>query len=129
MKLKLFLIVILATLFGFVVHEIITYLYASISFGNKFTYSIPLLYIVFCVFSLVIIGMMLKVKERNIDYVGYTFILLTSLKMAVAYLMMQPVFHHSYKVTPTDKMNFFIIFLYFLIIETILTIRILNNKQ
>lgn len=127
MKLKPFLIIILSTLFGVVVHEIISYLFTSISFGNNFTYSIPLLYSVFCVFSMIIIGMMLKVKERNIDYVGYTFLLLTSLKMVVAYIMMQPVFHQSCTTTPTDKMNFFIIFLYFLIIETILTIRILNN--
>lgn len=129
MKLKPFLIIILSALFGLVVHEIISHLFSSLSFGDKFVYSIPILYATFCFFSVIIIGMMLKVKKINIDYVGYTFLLLTSLKMVVAYLMMQPIFHHSYSITPTDKMNFFIIFIYFLVIETFLTVRILNNKQ
>jgi hypothetical protein len=31
--------------------------------------------------------------------------------------------------TPTEKMSFFGVFIYFLAIETLVTIRILNNKQ
>lgn len=49
--------------------------------------------------------------------------------MAIAYLFMKPILSSQSTFSGTEKINFFIIFILFLIIETILTIRMLNNKQ
>jgi hypothetical protein len=70
-----------------------------------------------------------KVKQKSINSVGYTFLLLTTIKMAIAYVFLKPILAANLEKTPTEKMSFFIIFIYFLTIETYVTIRILNNKQ
>ncbi|WP_445453366.1 hypothetical protein [Flavobacterium sp. 25HG05S-40] len=129
MKFKpLFTIIILA-LIGFIVHKIISYCFIPNIFEETFIHSTPELYGYFAVFSLIIVLTLIKIKEINIDYVGYTFLILTCFKMIVAYALLHPILEVTLPKTPTEKINFFIIFIYFLTIETVVTIRILNNKQ
>jgi hypothetical protein len=128
MKTKpLFTIIFIAVL-GLIIHKLIFFLLVFKTIEDNFIYSIPLRYGLFSIFSVLIVGVLIKVKERNIDNVGYTFLLLTSIKLVVAYLLIQPILKASLPQTPLEKINFFIIFIYFLATETILTIRILNNK-
>lgn len=129
MKIKPLLAVLFLALIGLLVHKIASYFLIPKTFEDNFVYSIPLLYAFFAVCSLLIVGILIKIKERSIDNVGYTFLFLTSLKMLAAYLLLQPILNVVLPKTPTEKINFFIIFIYFLAIETMLTIRILNNKQ
>ncbi len=129
MKLKPLLTVILLAFIGFIIHKIAFYLAVPKVFEDNFVYSLPLLYISFCATSLLIVLVLLKIKEVSIDNVGYTYLLLTSLKMVVVYVFMRPILASTLPKTPTEKTNFFILFIYFLAIETIVTIRILNNKQ
>jgi hypothetical protein len=129
MKTKPLFAIILIALIGLIIHKLIFLLLVVKSIEDNFIYSIPLLYGLFSVFSLLIVGILIKVKKRNIDNVGYTFLLLTSIKLVVAYLLIQPILKASLHQTQLEKINFFIIFIYFLATETILTIRILNNKQ
>ena len=49
--------------------------------------------------------------------------------MLVAYIFVKPILSLNLPKTPIEKMNFFIIFIYFLTIETVVTIRILNNNK
>ncbi|WP_333599045.1 hypothetical protein [Flavobacterium sp.] len=122
-------IVLLASIIGLIIHKIIFYWFVPGVFESNFVYSIPSLYVFFGVFALLIVFVLRIVKEKSIDNVGYTFLLLTTLKMAVAYAFLQPILEANLAKTPTEKMSFFSIFIYFLAIETIVTIRILNNKQ
>jgi len=122
-------IVLLASIIGLIIHKIIFYWFVPGVFESNFVYSIPSLYVFFGVFALLIVFVLRIVKEKSIDNVGYTFLLLTTLKMAVAYAFLQPILAANLAKTPTEKMSFFSIFIYFLAIETIVTIRILNNKQ
>ena len=71
----------------------------------------------------------MKVKEIALNYVGYAFLAFTTVNMVIAYALLRTIIHIHLPKTPTEKMNFFVVFIYFLAIETILTIRILNNKQ
>ncbi len=132
MKLKrhtsLFIIVIAATL-GFIIHKIVSYFIIEKQFEDNFVYSTPLLYVLFALLSMIIVFSLTKVKEVAIDYVGYAFLAFTTVKMVIAYALLRPIIHTHLPKTPTEKMNFFIVFIYFLAIETCLTIRILNNKQ
>jgi len=129
MKFKpLFTIIILA-LIGFIVHKIISYSFIPKIFEEAFIHSTPKLYGCFAVFSLIIVFTLIKIKEINLDYVGYTFLILTCLKMLIAYAFLHPILEVQLAKTPTEKINFFIVFIYFLTIETVVTIRILNNKQ
>lgn len=95
----------------------------------KWNYSLPFLYIFFIVFSFLILSLLLVVRQRNLDYVGNAFLLLTSIKMVISYFILRPILATSNFDSGFEKKNFFIIFISFLAIETFLTIRILNNKQ
>ncbi len=92
-------------------------------------YSLVNLYSMFFVFSLVIMSLLLFVRKKNLDYVGYTYLIVTSIKMAIAYFLLRPILATTSNDISSEKINFFIVFICFLIIETLLTIRILNNKQ
>ena len=128
MKIKPLFTIILIAVLGLIIHKLMFFLLVAKTIEDNFIYSITLLYGLFSIFSLLIVGVFIKVKERNIDNVGYTFLLLTSIKLVVAYLLIHPILKASLNQTPLEKINFFIIFIYFLATETILTIRILNNK-
>jgi|SRR6218665_929026 len=91
-----------------------------------FYHSLSTLYVFFATASFVIIIVLILVDLKNSDYVGYAFMLLTCVKMAVSYFILHPILQTNDK---TQKINFFIVFMLFLTIETAVTIRILNNKQ
>jgi hypothetical protein len=54
---------------------------------------------------------------------------LTFIKMGISYILLNPILNSSSQFLKVEKINFFITFALFLTIETVVTIRILNNKQ
>lgn len=129
MRIKPLLLIVILAFTGFCIHEILFRFCVPKIYTDNFIYSLPSLYIGFGITSLAIVFILIQIKKRNIDNVGYTFLLLTSIKMVAAYIFMKPILETILPKTQTEKMNFFIIFIFFLAIETIATIRILNNKQ
>lgn len=121
--------VFIAAIIGLVVHKCISYFIIPKEFEDSFIYSTLLLYVLFALLSLVIVSLLTMVKKTSENSVGFAFLAFTTLKMGIAYAFLRPIIHTNLPKTPTEKMNFFIVFIYFLIIETYLTIRILNNKQ
>ena len=122
-------VLVIAALVGLIVHKTISHFIVPKEFEDKFVYATPVLYLLFAALSTVIVFLLMKVKQTAIDSVGYAFLAMTTVKMVIAYALLRPIIHTHLPKTPTEKMNFFIVFIYFLAIETILTIRILNNKQ
>ncbi|MFN8273768.1 MAG: hypothetical protein U0X58_02690 [Flavobacteriaceae bacterium] len=49
--------------------------------------------------------------------------------MGIAYFFLKPILTFDLPKTAVEKTNFFLVFIYFLIVETVVTIRILNKKQ
>lgn len=78
--------------------------------------------------SFIIVSVLLKIKERSYDQVGMSFMLLTTVKMGFYYWLLRPILNKMNEDIRIEKMNFFILFLVFLTIETIVTIRILSKK-
>lgn len=128
-KYNLLFKIISAASIGLIIHKTASHFIIPKEFEDNFVYGTPLLYLLFALLSIIIVFSLMKVKEVAIDYVGYAFLAFTSVKMVIAYAFLRPIIHTDLPKTPTEKMNFFIVFIYFLAIETILTIRILNNKQ
>ena len=85
-------------------------------------------YIFFLVFTMAIISGLSKVQRSNIDYVGYSFLLLTCIKMAAAYAFFNLGISEDVSGRQICKMNFFIVFIIFLAVETYSTIKMLNQK-
>lgn len=96
---------------------------------QTFYYSIETLYLMFLGLSILVFIVLLKVKEKSFDNVGMSFLLGTSIKMVVCYVILRPLLQVSNSSIAIEKNNFFVMFILFLTIETILTIRILNEKQ
>ena len=96
---------------------------------SHFHYSLEILYLFFGSTSALIMFVLSKVQEKNFDNVGMVFMLITSVKMVLSFLMVRPILDEVGVLATTEKHNFFMLFILFLTMETVITIRILNNKQ
>jgi hypothetical protein len=112
---------------SFVIHQLILFFFYS-NLQKNFHYSITTIYAFFIICSLLIVLILIRMKEKNIDSVGNTFLLITCIKMALSYIFVLPILENSTKSGQLEKFNFFVVFALFLSIETIVTIRILNKK-
>lgn len=112
---------------AYILHKIIFYVFGIND--TVFYYSIETLYLLFSGLSTIVFIVLLQVKERSFDNIGMSFLLSTSIKMIFCYLILRPLLQVSNHNNTIEKNNFFMMFILFLAIETILTIRILNEKQ
>lgn len=93
-----------------------------------FSHSLETIYTVLCIFSVIILVILLIVNSRNKDVVGLTYLLITSIKAGILFFIFSDIISSSNKNT-VERINFFIVFILFLAIETLITIRLLNKKQ
>lgn len=111
----------------YIVHRVIFY---GLNINQDlFHYSLEALYLFFFSLSAVIFIVLLIVKERSFDNVGMSFLLATSIKMIFCYLILRPILQISEGESPVERINFFILFIVFLTIETLFTIRLVNEKD
>ena len=121
--------VTLLSILVYLVHKLVFFLNENNPNLQGFHFPIEVVYGFFFVCSLLIILILIKVNEKNIDNVGFTFLLVTFIKMGLSYVILSPILNSGNLNVRTEKIDFFIIFALFLTIETIVTVRILNNKQ
>jgi hypothetical protein len=95
-------------------------------FQNQF--SLEKVFLFFTV-SMVLISIVSQiVYTKNKDIVGLVFMSTTSIKVILTYLVFKSVISTDNQNT-TDRIYFFCLFLFYLALETISTIRLLNKKQ
>lgn len=131
MKLQIFKTVILTLLIAVVLFFGNKLILQTESFNQNFkffSYSLETIYVVFCAFSVAILVTLLIVNSRNKDVVGMTYLLITSLKAGILFFIFSDIIGSSNKNT-IERINFFVVFILFLTIETLITIRLLNKKQ
>ena len=121
--------VTLLSILVYLVHKLVFFLNENNPNLQGFHFPIEVVYGFFFVCSLLIILILIKVNEKNIDNVGFTFLLVTFIKMGLSYVILSPILNSGNPNVRTEKIDFFIIFALFLTIETIVTVRILNIKQ
>jgi hypothetical protein len=95
----------------------------------NFYYSLFQIYILFTVCSLFIIAGLILVRKRNLDNVGYFYLLLTMIKMGIAYFFLHEINQNSTTFLIYEKKSFFASFIIFLAMETLITARLLNKNQ
>jgi len=120
---------ILLSILVYLIHKLIFFLNEINPNLQGFHFPIEAIYGFFFICSLLIILLLIKVNEKNINNVGFSFLLVTFIKMALSYIVLSPILNSGNPNVRTEKIDFFIIFALFLTIETIVTVRILNNKQ
>ena len=132
MKLKKYqpiLEIIAIAILAFLLHKLFFYLNANNPKFQNFHTSVEALYGFFSLCSVIILFILIKVKDKSQEQVGYVFLIVTCAKMGIAYAVLSPILHSGNPNVGIQKINFFITFAVFLAIETVVTIRILNNKQ
>jgi hypothetical protein len=117
---------IIATLLFLMVHVLLFKLPFFKNVESEFYYSIPVLYLLFFIFSSLILIVVTKISEKNFDNTGMVFMIATSIKMVAAFFLVRPILH--LEGNKIEKMNFFAIFIVFLLFETIIVAKILNKK-
>jgi hypothetical protein len=123
---KSFLHLIALAVITYLLHKLV--LFAFDINVDSFYYSLEILYVLFLGLSTLVFIVLLIVKEKSFDNVGMSFLLATSVKMVFCYIILRPLLQVPGHANKIEKINFFMIFFMFLSIETILTIRILNEK-
>jgi len=132
MKLSLFkpllLVLVFSTLFFYVQHFSLEYFVGENAL-NTFRFSLVEIYLFFTICSILIITTLIFVRKKNLDIVGYFYLILTMVKMGFAYFFLHQINQHTHDFLSYEKKNFFVSFILFLAIETLITIRLLNKNQ
>ena len=116
------------SVFALALHVLFFHFFA-VGKDEGFRYTIPQLYAFFFLIAFLIVVILVIVKSKNIDSVGNTFMLLTCIKMVLAYILLHPILESTHPNIATEKTNFFFIFAIFLTVETIVSIRLLNQNK
>ena len=117
---------LLLSAFAFAVHKLI-FIGFNINTSN-FHYSLEFLYPFYTFLSLVILTILLKVEEKNFDVVGLSFLLITSVKMIICYIVLRPILNDVNQ-NPIEKLNFLILFFIFLTFDALFSIILVNKKH
>ncbi|MDP5198434.1 hypothetical protein [Flavobacterium sp. DG2-3] len=111
----------------YIVHKAL-FFFSEIKTEN-FHYSLEILYLSFFAISSLLYLILLVVKKKNFEIVGMAFLFGTFTQMLLAYLALQPILKNKTGETDVEKVSFFITFVLFLLFQTLLTVRLLNEKR
>jgi hypothetical protein len=131
MKAKDFLPVLwaaIASIAAFLIHKGIFSLFFKDA-ESQFAFSLNIIYGFFTACCIAITLTSILVKKFSINSVGQFFMLLTFVEMALCFGIFYSDLASSGTSISFEKGNFIAVFLLFLAIETILTIRLLNKNQ
>ena len=128
-KVKILLSLLFFVLVSYAIQLLV---YQFTSLGKKaagFLFTVDQVYLFFGCSSAVILIVLLAIPRRFLDNFGFIFIGLTLIKMAFAYGFFYVILSSSAAVDVLEKRQVFVVFAWFLAIETYLSSRILNNSQ
>ncbi len=117
------LLVSLCIVFG--IHSALLY-YLNISiFQNLLIPS----YITNYLLALLIFIILIKLKKKYLDLLGFVFMGGSFVKFGVYFIFFNPIFKQNGTVSPQEAMAFLVPYLLCLIVETFYLIKLLNNKM
>jgi hypothetical protein len=117
------LLISICVVFG--IHSVILY-YLNISlFQNLLIPS----YLTNYFLALLIFFILVKLKKKYLDLLGFVFMGGSFVKFAVYFIFFNPVFKQNGTVSPEEATSFLTPYLLCLIVETFYLIKLLNNKM
>ncbi len=132
MKLSIFkpllFVLVFSTLCFFAHYYILIYLIGQDALSD-FYFFVEQIYLFFTISSILIITTLIFVRKKNLDIVGYFYLILTMVKMGIAYFFLHQINQHTHDFLSYEKKSFFTSFILFLAIETLITIRLLNKNH
>jgi len=128
-KYSLVVLVLIISFLAYFIHKGIIYFLGLSDVFSSFNTSIELLYFVLGFVATLITFVLVLVKEKDYNQIGMAFLGLITLKMIVVYFVFKPTIPKDVEGTNYEKINFIVLFIAFLLIETIMAARILNTKK
>ncbi len=119
---------IIISLILLLIHKSIFYFFFPDTEAN-FHFSLLELYTFFATCSIIITAISIIVKNTSINSVGQVFLLTTFVQIMICFAVFYKPLNAEGTFIKMEKANFLIVFLLFLAIETILTVRLLNKNQ
>ena len=104
-KYKSLVEILIASIVAFFIHKLFFIFFDYQKIEHSFYHSLTTLYFFFFICSISIVLFLLKVKSKNIDSVGNTFLLLTFLKMGLSYILLNPILNSSSQFLKVEKIN------------------------
>lgn len=128
-KYSLVVLVLIISFLAYFIHKGIIYFLGLSDVFSSFNTSIELLYFVLGFVATLITFVLVLVKEKDYNQIGMAFLGLITLKMIVVYFVFKPTIPKDVEGANYEKINFIVLFIAFLLIETIMAARILNTKK
>lgn len=94
-----------------------------------FHYSLEYLYAFFAAMGVLIIFSLIMVFKVAPDFVGMTFLAATTINLVFSYIIARPILARTTGNVKIEKINFFVIFLVFLLLKIIITAKMLKNSS
>lgn len=103
--------------------------FGVVTFLNKIdTTPFLMSYALQIIMTLVILLAIIKIYETAKEQLGFAFLGLSTLKVGISYFFATEYLFQNKATLETNKINFFITFLFFLSLDVYFTIRLLNKK-
>lgn len=122
-------IILIFTVISYFCHKLLFAAFPEKFPSDNFYLSLEKTYLFYATSSIVVISILLLIKDKLFDNLGMVFLIVSSIKMILCYGLLRMLVNPSPQNISIEKTNFFVMFLLFLAMETVITIRILNNKQ
>jgi len=96
---------------------------------NKFEIPLIALYLFLGSFTVLILAVLINIRQKNIDLVGNTFMLLTVFKMIIVVALSKFFLNSESIKASVEKQNVLLVFLLFLATETLYTVHLLRQEN
>ena len=97
--------------------------------GYLVNYSEVSLHSIFASFSIAIVLILTILYYKKPNYVGYSFMAITTLKMLILVVVFKKTIQTAPEILKPEKMTILLLFLIYLAVETILIVQLLNKNQ
>lgn len=118
-----------ATLWLFTISTIIGFFQFIITQELKLFIPIQDIYFFNLILGVCELALLHYINFKFNDKVGYTFLAIGVLKMAVSISFLMPLINSNFQNKIPDTLNFFFCYFMFLTIESVLVVQLLNKKQ
>ena len=113
----------------YIVHKLVFNFFGTEIQPEQFYHPLEYLYAFFAGMGILIIVSLIMVFKNAPDFVGMAFLVATNINLVFSYIIARPILAKTTENVRMEKINFFVIFILFLLIEIVLSAKMLNNSR
>lgn len=118
-----------STLYLFIITSVVGFIHYNIVKNIPLFIPLQNIYSFNLIMAIVGLAILYFINYKFSDKVGFTFLGIGIIKMALSVSFLMPLIESNFKNKIPDTLNFFFCYFVVLIIESVFLIKLLNNKQ